>query len=339
MRRQPAAGKNGLLAHQLGGTGTMFRTALIAFALMAAAAHAEASDFIGNWRNPDPKPGGITRVAISPNGGNRVDVRAYGDCHPGECDWGLVQGSAYYANPKSDHVTVIVATFHFGFAHHQITFRKGAGGQLSFEMLTKLDDNSERHDYGVVGTLKPTNWVGPIAQVWQAQAALQTGWGGGVRGLPAPLPAENCTAVDTRGARAVADKGSWTVKAGGKVLIATGGDDKAALLAEAAFRYYRFDRRCTAGGPWKPYWRSASGFGTDRMGGIYCLAINPTTAHLVPSKNSWNIVDGPTTLVELGPFKPQAEAMLGLIRSRKLTGECFIGSPDIMTFWVSEPLR
>ena len=312
---------------------------LLAFLLLFGAAHAEASDFIGNWQNPDPKPGGITRIAISPNGGNRVDVRAYGDCHPGECDWGLVQGSVYYANPKSDHVAVIVATFNFGFAHHQITFHKGANGQLVFEMLTKLDDNSERHDYGVVGTLKPTSWVGPIAQVWQGQAGLQTGWGGGARGQSVLPPAEKCTAIDTRGARAASNNGTWTVKANGKVLIGTGRDDQAALLAEAAFRHYRFDRRCTAGGPWKPYWRNAKGFGADRMGGIYCLTINPTTTHLVLSNNSWNIVDAATTLVELGPFKPQAEAMLGMVRTSKLTGECFIGSPDIMTFWVAEPLR
>jgi hypothetical protein len=317
----------------------MIKYAVVALVLLSGAASAEASDFIGNWQNPAPKPGGITRIAISPNGGNRVDVRAYGDCHPGECDWGLVQGSVYYSDPKSDHVAVIVATFHFGFAHHQVTFHKGAGRQLLFEMLTKLDDNSERHDYAEVGALKTTSWAGPISQIYQTQPGLQTGWGGGVRGLPTSPPVENCTAIDTRGARAVVRKGSWTVKAGGKVLIDTGGDDKAALLAEAAFRYYHFDRRCTAGGPWKPYWRSAKGFGADRMGGIYCLTVNPTTAHLVRSKNSWDIADAATTLVELGPFKPQAEAMLGLIRSRKLTGECFIGSPDIMTFWVAEPLR
>ena len=317
----------------------MLKYAVALLALLTGAAYAEASDFIGNWQNPDPKPGGITRIAISPNGGNRVDVRAYGDCHPGECDWGLAQGSVYYADPKSDHVAVIVATFNFGFAHHQITFRKGASRQLLFEMLTKLDDNSERHDYAVAGILKPTTWVGPIAQVWQSQPSLQTGWGGGVRGQAVVPPPENCTAFDTRGARASRKNGAWTVTAGGRVLIDTGRDDQAALLAEAAFRHYRFDRRCTAGGPWKPYWRTAKGFGTDRMGGIYCLAINPTTAHLVLSKASWTIVDGPTTLVELGPFKPQAEAMLGMIRTRKLTGECFIGSPDIMTFWVSEPLR
>jgi hypothetical protein len=314
----------------------MFRSAVLGLLLLSGAAYAEATDFIGNWKNPDPKPGGITRVAVSPNGGDRVDVRAYGDCHPNECDWGLVQGDVYYADPKSDHVTVIVANFNFGFAHHQITFRKGRNG-LKFEKLTKLDDNSDRHAFVQAGVLKPTTWVGPISQTWQSEPGLATGWGGGARSGAVAAPHEECTVYDVRNVRAVKDHGSWAVKAGGKVLIATGPDDKAALLAEAAFRNYRFDRLCRSGGQWKPYWRSANGFGSDRMGGVYCLSFHSTTAHVVRSKNSWNIVDGSASLVELGPYKAQADAMLGMIRANKLTGECFIGSPDIMTFWIAEP--
>ncbi len=316
----------------------MVRFALLGLMLFAGTAYAEATDFIGNWKNPDPKPGGITRIAISPNGGDRVDVRAYGDCHPNECDWGLVQGDVYYTDPKSDHVTVIVANFNFGFAHHQITFRKSKNGIL-FEKLTKLDDNSNRHAFVQSGILKTTTWVGPISQTWQSEPGLMTGWGGGARSGAAAKPQEECTVYDVHDVRAVKERGSWAVKAAGKVLVATGKDDKAALLAEAAFRNYRFDRLCRSGGQWKPYWRSAKGFGTDRMGGVYCLSFHSTTAHVVRSQNSWNIVDGATSLVELGPFKPQADAMLGMIRANKLTGECFIGSPDIMTFWIAEPTR
>jgi len=305
----------------------------------ATSASAEADAFIGNWKNPDPGASGLMHVAISPNGGNRVDVRAYGDCRPMECDWGIVQGDVYYADSKSDHVSVIVATFHFGFAHRQVTFRKGSSGQLSFEMLTKLDDNSKRHDFVTTGLLKPTTWVGPIAQTWQSNPGLQTGWGGGARSGSEPVPYEDCVAFDSRAARAVNRNGAWRVESGGKALITTGKDDKAAQLAEAAFRFYRFDRLCLTGGQWKPYWRPAGGFAAERMGGVYCLSFHPTTAHLVRSKASWNIVDGATTLVSLGPFKDQAEAMLAMIRRSRLTAECFIGSPDIMTFWVAEPVR
>jgi hypothetical protein len=305
--------------------------------LASAAAHGATSDFLGHWQSVDSKSSGLTHIAITPNGGNGVDVRAYGDCRAIECDWGIVQGKVYTPAPKSEDVQIVVATFHFGFAHHHITFRKAAGGKLSFEMLTEWADNSQRHDYAVTGVLKPTSWVGPITQVWQAQPGLQNGWGGGARnGVSAP-PAESCTIVEAKGARAVEDHGYWFVKSGGKVLIDVGHDEQAAMLAEAAFQHYKFDRRCTVGGPFKTYWKSASGFAKDKMGGSICLKLNPTTAHLVQSGQSWKIMDGVTVLADLGPLKTKAEAMLGLIRANKLTGECFIRQPDpLLSYWLQE---
>lgn len=315
----------------------MWKAAALALVLATGAAHAEADAFLGNWKNPDWKASGLMHVAISPNGGNRVDVRAYGDCHPMECDWGLVQGKVYYAGPQSNDVAVIIATFHYGYAHRQVTFKKGPDGQLQFEMATIFDDNSDRRDFVSGGMLKPTTWVGPIGPTWQAEPGLQTGWGGGARSGLAPPPQEDCTVIGSTAVRAVQEGGNWVVKAGGKTLVTTAKDAAAAQLAEAAFHHYRFDRLCRAGGEWKPYWRTQQGFGSDRMGGVYCLSFHATTAHVVRSNNSWNVVDGATTLVELGPFRAQADALLGMIRAHRLTGECFIGSPDIMTFWLAEP--
>lgn len=317
-----------------------FATALLALALFSVPAAAEASDFIGNWNNPDPKATGLMHVAISPNGGNRVDVRAYGDCHPMECDWGLVQGKVYYADPKSTNVVLIIATFHFGFAHHQVTLRKGARGQLQFEMATEFDDNSEHHDFAASGILKPTTWVGPIAPVWQTQPGLQTGWGGGARSGAVPSPEENCVTADTRGVRAVVEGGVWKVKAGGKVLIDAGRDAKSAELMEVAIRHYKFDRRCTVGGPYKTYWRAAGGFASERLGGAWCVGFNPTTVHVVRMKNAWAIIDAAISVMDFGPLKNKADATLGLIRAHRLTAVCSIRMPDpLMSFWVAEPTR
>ncbi len=114
--------------------------------LACAAAHSATADFLGHWQVADSKASGLTHIAITPNGGNGVDVRAYGDCRAIECDWGIVQGKVYTPSPKSEDVQIVVATFHFGFAHHHISFRKAAGGKLTFEMLTEFADNSQRHD-------------------------------------------------------------------------------------------------------------------------------------------------------------------------------------------------
>jgi len=314
-----------------------FRFVAAALFVLCGLAKAETSDFLGHWQNPDSKASGLTHVAITPNGGNGVDVRAYGDCRAIECDWGIVQGKVYTASPKSTDVQVVVAMFHFGFAHRQITFRRQANGKLKFEMQVELADNSLRHDYAVSGSLRQTSWVGPITQVWQKQPGLQTGWGGGARSSPPAAPAESCTMVDANGARAVEEKGYWFVKAKGKVLIDVGRDEQAAQIAEAAFHHYKFDRRCTVGGPFKTYWKSADGFAKDKMGGVICWKLQPTTAHVVRSGNSWKVVDGANTLVDLGDNKKKAQAMLDLIRTNKLTAECFVRQPDpLMAFWLQD---
>jgi hypothetical protein len=314
----------------------MFKYAVLALGLFCGAAQAEASEFIGNWNNSDPKPSGLTHVVISPNGGDRVDVRAYGDCHPIECDWGLVQGDIYSNNPKSGAVNIISATFHFGFAHRQIIFRKDTGGRLKFEMLIKLDDNSTQHDYSVIGTLQQTGWAGPISQIWQRQPGLATGWGGGARDGSAPKPEENCTAVDTRGARAVERNGVWKVVAGGRTLVDAGRDNRTAQIAESVFRHYRVDRRCTVGGPWQDYWKIGNEFPREKLGGLGCIPFNPTTAHLTRTGGAWTIVDGVTTIASFGASKPKAEATLGLIRHYRLDAECFVRYPDpLMVLWVT----
>jgi hypothetical protein len=314
----------------------MFKHALAALVLLCAAARAEATDFLGNWQNTSPQQSGLTHVAISPNGGNRVDVRAYGDCHPIECDWGMVQGKVFSSDPKSDSIDLVVATFHFGFAHRQITFRKDAAGKLKFEMLTEFADNSERHDFAVSGSLRQTAWAGPITQIWQEQPGLATGWGGGPRNGVAPPPVETCKAFDTRAARAVLENGMWSVKAGGRTLVEAGHDQKAAEIAETVLRHYKFDRRCTVGGPWKAYWKSGEDYPSEKIGGVACVKFNPTTVHLVRIGQDWTIVDGVTSVAAFAANKPKAEATLGLIRSHQLSAQCSVRQPDpVMMFWLA----
>lgn len=316
----------------------MIKYAAVALALFMGAAHAEASAFIGHWANPDPKPSGLTHVAISPNGGDRVDVRAYGDCHPNECDWGIVQAKTYSLSPKSSEVEIIVATFHYGFAHRTITFRKAPKGKLSFEMTIEFADNSQRHDYVVRGDLRETSWAGPISQVWQKQAGLATGWGGGARSGASAVPKESCEYFDARGARTVMKDGYWFVAAGKSTLVEAGRDQKLAQIAETAIRHYKFDRRCTVGGPWQAYWKSAGGFAEEPFDGASCIRFQPTTAHLTRLGRDWAIMDGVTTVAVFGPNKPKAEATLGLIRAHRLTSHCLVRYPDpILEFWVKGP--
>jgi len=312
------------------------RAALLSLLAAWVPAHAEATDFLGNWDNPGHDAGGLSHVVISPNGGDRVDVRAYGDCHPNECNWGLEQGKVYTADPKSKRVEAIVVTFHFGFAHHQVIFRKASDAGLTYEMLTDFVDGSDKRDFVVTGTLRPSAWAGPLSQNWERPAELRTGWGGGPREALPPKPMESCTAFDTRSARAVERNGSWKLVAGAQTLAEAGNDEASAMLAEAAIRHYRFDRRCTVGGPWKTYWKGAGGFASDRMGGAECIAFNPTTVHLARVGGDWKIVDGDSWIAELGNNRAKADAMLALIRTHDLTAECFIRRQNpVMVYWLT----
>jgi len=314
----------------------MLKSAVVALAVFTAAAQAEATDFLGNWDNPARDAGGLTHIVISPDGGDRVDVRAYGDCHPNECNWGLEQGKVYTGDPKSKTVEAIVVTFHYGFAHHRITFRKAPGQGLQYEMLTDFVDGSDKRDFVVTGTLAPSVWAGPVSQNWERPAELRTGWGGGARDDVLPQPQENCVPFDTDKARAAQKNGSWKLTAGSQILADAGSDETSAMLAEAAIHHYRFDRRCTVGGPFKTYWKAGKSFSSDKMGGAQCLLFNPTTVHLARVGNEWKIVDGVVWIAELGNNKTKAEATLALIRNNKLSAECFVRQPDpVMVYWLA----
>lgn len=314
----------------------MSKWGFLALVLIGAAARGEATDFLGNWDNPAHDAGGLMHVVISPNGGDRVDVRAYGDCHPNECNWGLEQGKVYTAGPKSKSVEAIVATFHYGFAHHRITFRKVPGEGLSYEMMTEFVDGSDSHDFVVSGILKPTAWAGPLAQNWERPAELRTGWGGGPREGAMPRPSEQCVRFDTGRTRAVDKNGRWQIVAGTQMLADAGNDEQSARLAEAAIHHYRFDRRCTVGGPWKTYWKAGDSFASDRMGGAECVGFNPTTVHLARVGGAWKLVDGVASIGAFGDNKAKAAATLALIRANDLSAECFVRAWDpVMVYWLS----
>lgn len=314
----------------------MFKRAFLALALMSAAARGEATDFIGNWDNPAPDAGGLGHVVISPNGGDRVDVRAYGECNPNQCNWGLEQGKIYTAGPKSKCVEAIVVTFHFGFAHHRVTFRKAPGAGLSYELLTDFVDGSDKRDFVVTGILKPSPWAGPLSQNWERPAELHTGWGGGAREVPPPKPTENCQPFNTKRARAVLAGGGWKIMDGPQQLADAGGDEQNAMLAEAAIHHYRFDRRCTVGGPWNTYWKSGDSFASEKMGGAECIGFNPTTVHLVRVGREWKLVDGVSWIAGFADNKAKAEATLSLIRANALSARCAV-RPDnpVLVYWLT----
>ncbi|MBU6299617.1 MAG: hypothetical protein KJS68_15375, partial [Alphaproteobacteria bacterium] len=310
--------------------------AAAAFCLLAGA-RADVMDFYGNWENPARDASGITHVQVSPAGGDRVSVRVYGDCHPIECNWGLVEGQSYSATPHSHDVESIVASFETGFAHKQIILRKGPLGQLTFEVLTDFSDRSGKHDFDMTGRLKRTAWAGPVGQTWERNPSQSTGWGGGVRSGASPAPSEACRSFDPKAAQVVQVGKSWKVVAEGETLADAGTDRRLALRALETIRYYRFDQKCRAGTAPLAYWKSGSTIPAKGMGGANCIFFDQTTVHDALIGHRWKIVDGVQWVADLGSDKEQAEQVLALIRNYRLGAECFVSrSNPVMVYWLSQ---
>ena len=317
----------------------MLATRLAALALLASVAgqaHAGVTDFHGNWENAGRDASGITHVQISPAGGNHVNVRVYGDCHPIECNWGSVKAQSYTTSPHSGEVTSISASFNSGFARKQIIIREGKPGELLFEVLTVFIDGSGHSDFDMTGRLKRTAWAGPIGQSWENNQGQNAGWGGGVRSGATQRSNETCSAFDPAAAQAVQAGTSWKIVVGKETLVEAGADENNARRALATIRHYYFDHRCRVGTAPTPYWKRGAAFANGRMGGADCIAFNPTTAHESRIGHRWKIVDGVQWIADFGDDKSQADSTLSLIRAYHLDEECFVARPNpLMVYWLA----
>jgi len=311
----------------------LFAGHLAAFCL-AAAAQAGIADFTGNWENVGRDASGIAHVVISPAGGDHVSVRVYGTCHPTECNWGLVEGKSYSADPHSKEVESIQAVFTTAFSRKEIIFRKGNSGELAFEVLTEILDGSERHNFDMTGKLRQSNLAGPVGDNWNRPASQGTGWGGGARTGTSSRPAETCQPFEA--AHVVQTGESWQVVSGSQRL-ADGRDERTAMRALETIHHFGFDRKCHTGTSSMEYWKHGTEIPNGHMGGADCIYFNPTTVHLTHMGRAWKIVDGVQWIADFDPDKVQADEMLSLIRSYGLDRECFVGGRlnSAMVYWLA----
>jgi hypothetical protein len=104
------------------------------------AATAVAADSIaGSWINDNPATGGVTRLVVR-SGDHQLFVRAWGACHPANCDWGEVQCAPHGAGCE--------ATWDHGFATTSMQLLPQKDGRLQAKYKADFHDNSGRHDRG-----------------------------------------------------------------------------------------------------------------------------------------------------------------------------------------------
>lgn len=98
-----------------------------------------AGPLAGSWINGNSGTGGVTRLVVRSDN-QHLFVRAWGGCHPRDCDWGEVQCAPHGAGCK--------ATWDHGFATTAMQLRPLEDGRLQVKYKAGFHDHSGRHDFG-----------------------------------------------------------------------------------------------------------------------------------------------------------------------------------------------
>lgn len=109
----------------------------------ASYAIAAPRDFVGNWVNANSNTRGITRLVISSRGGNRLNIRVFGKCHPRDCNWGTVVLNTY-GNNVSVRDKAATARYSKRFANTLLILRLYGRGhnQIRLQSFTLFKDGA-----------------------------------------------------------------------------------------------------------------------------------------------------------------------------------------------------
>ena len=102
--------------------------------------------FVGEWKGTGS---GLTRIQIR-LAGDQVRLRAFGACHPQDCDWGEVNAQPYAANVGAgvlDTAEAVSAQFVSGFSRTFLVAYPVGTYQLRVESFTIFTDTSGRSPY------------------------------------------------------------------------------------------------------------------------------------------------------------------------------------------------
>jgi hypothetical protein len=280
-------------------------TGLIAAGLLASAATADVSGFLGNWANSESEKGGflgtfigsdsdksdIARIVLTPAGVNHVRIHLYGRCNP-ECDWGSQLGHNFSDSPDSDEVRSIAADFNAGYGTKHLTLHKGPGNTLRFDVVTEFTGHPDRHDFATSGSLRFVQAPAMAAATPAAPAA------------PASAPAAT-PLVAAAGTPAVAPA----------VAPAASAPASAPVVAAAPSV------------PPAPVVAAASE-AED------CVAINPEDVYVAPSERGWKVNDFEHTILNFGTNKVAAVKASHVMEFYRFDEQCYVVRPHPkMIYW------
>ena len=270
----------------------------------STASLAGLNEFSGKWKNVDPNTRGITTLDIKVRGKD-VSVRAWGKCHPTDCDWGTVKGIAYGTSVSSDLIRtakVLTAVFKSGFSETLLVI-KARRNMLKVESYTHFTDGSNRTDY----------W-----NVYEFRRARRTA-----------SVQEDCISFNPESARVAKIRGRWKIVDGNHWLFDFGNKKNEAYKALRIIKHYRMNQSCFVGrpGPSFEYMLVSGNAPTGSVAGEDCLSFNPNRIALKRINGRWKIVDGSHWLFDFGNNKSEAEQAYQIIKKYGFTYSCYVGRP------------
>ncbi|HEY8186177.1 MAG TPA: hypothetical protein VIF64_08915 [Pyrinomonadaceae bacterium] len=284
--------------------------------LVPSTVTAQLSRFQGLWINSDSSNRGVTRLQIST--GPPVRVRAWGECHPSDCDWGTVDGYAYGPNINSNLTSstqTISAVFRSDFSERIVVIRSPGRGSLEADVYTRFTDNSGRTAY-----------------------ASRYSFGSVRRGVTTIIGVpdrRDCLPYNPRNLRIENEGASgWLLTDGrSRMLVLDSRPDAARALALARqHRAHCFigreNQRPNRKDYIMEYWTGASGIPTT-ISSEDCLSYDVGGLQIRDEgANGWLLTDGRSRMVMLDN---RADAEQALEIARRSSAHCFIGRDNTRT--------
>jgi hypothetical protein len=110
----------------------------------------------GAWKNIDSETRGLTALEVRIVDAE-VWVRAWGKCHPTDCDWGEVKATPYAPSVSSnlaETAQAVAATFKTSFSESILIIHAEPDESLRVETVTRFTDNSGRNSYTATYTFR-----------------------------------------------------------------------------------------------------------------------------------------------------------------------------------------
>lgn len=212
--------------------------------------------------------------------------------------------------------------------------------------MTEFNGHPDRHDFATSGSLRfvaapAMAEATPVAAGTPAVAPAGTPAAPVVAAaVPPATPAvapetEDCVAINPEDVYVAPSERGWKVNDFEHTILNFGTNKVSAVKASHVMEFYRFDEQCYVARPHPKmiYWRVGGQVPRDPMPKQDCIAVNPTKVTV----NAAKVVEGDRVLIDFEDDAASAAQAASVIRTYKLTQQCFVNKPDTtMVYWLAQ---